>query len=127
MSGVQGVIGDPATLITAVVGAVVALGGLRMSRSGQRAERAQQMVANELQRKAQDHDYYRGLVADQRAEIDRLHGELVEERRRYTQDMGHQRDVTSTLRDVVRSEVAKHLADDAMDAADRALDPEDDG
>lgn len=120
---------DPAALIVAMSGLLTAGWGIRQSRSGQRSERQQQSAANELQLKAQNHDVYRDMVADLERQVDRrdaeieaLQDERTQLRREYRTDLAHLREVVTTLRDVVHSEIATSLADDGIDVADRGMD-----
>lgn len=131
----QGVTVDPAALIVAVSGLVTTFFGIKRWSSGRRNEREQQQVANELARKAQDHDVYRDMVNDLRteitrkdSEIERLQADRHELQKDYTADMGHLRSIIDTLRVTVHSEIAKSLASDGMDAADIGIEhakPED--
>lgn len=115
---------DPAALIIALSALITAVGGTVLSRRGKRNEDQQQSAANELQSKAQNHDYYRDLVQDHRAEIDRLQDEISEARVQLTRErlehrgeMSHMRDIVATLRDVVHSEIAQFIADDGINGS----------
>lgn len=129
MSTLQGVTVDPAALIVALSGLMVAASGLRQRRTGQKNERQQQAAANELQMKAQNHDAQREIIVDLERQVDRrdveiaaLQDERTQLRREYRSDLAHLREVVTTLRDVVHSEIATSLADDGIDVADRGMD-----
>lgn len=112
----------------ALSGSAVTALGLVLSRLGQRDTSRQQAAANVLAEEQQQHTYYRDLVNDLRAQLDREHEEAQRRYERVALDRQADdqlirglRDTIETLRRVVLDEVAKSAAKTAGSSADEYL------
>lgn len=101
-------------LIMALSGALTAIGGVILSRSGQRDTARQQVAATTLQERVQEHDVYRDLVTDLRAELERLQLSNDADRARGQRardanlaTIEQLRDTVATLRMLVVAQVAQ--------------------
>jgi len=112
---------DYTALIMAVSGAVASIAGVFLSRRGQKDAAVQQVAVQRLSEQKAEHDIYRDLVTDLRAEVARLYDANARERASSDALVAHLRDTIETLRSVVLSEVATHLADDAVQGVDEHL------
>lgn len=117
---------NPSAFIVAISGLITVVFGVAGSRSGTRNERRQQEIANALQTKSQNHDVYRDMVTDLERQVDRCRSEaehasddLRREREDHRAVVAQLREIITTLRSVVQSEIATTLADGGIDAANK--------